>query len=131
MGTTKDRDFPSTLLGSWLIHIFWQPFESSTPFVERDGYAWCIRCHTNRQSAKCKRCKKPVTDLVVSALGSEWHNNCFSCSVSKPQITINESGIADMFFQECGSQFENGVYFLRDGTEDPVCLACEEIRLKA
>lgn len=58
------------------------PFDSTTPFVEKDGYAWCVGCHTNRYSSKCCKCKKPVTDLVVKALGSDWHDKCFVCMVS-------------------------------------------------
>ena len=58
------------------------PFDSTTPFVEKDGYAWCVNCHTNRYSAKCKGCRKPVTDVVVKALGFEWHAGCFACVVS-------------------------------------------------
>lgn len=62
------------------------PFDASTPFVEKDGYAWCCDCHTNRYSAKCRKCRKPVTDVVVKALGSEWHANCFCCLVSGLQV---------------------------------------------
>lgn len=58
------------------------PFDSSTPFVEKDGYAWCVGCHTNRYSTKCRKCRKPVTDTVVKALGAEWHVGCFCCVVS-------------------------------------------------
>lgn len=57
------------------------PFDSTTPFVEKDGYAWCVGCHTNRYSSKCRKCRKPVTDLVVKALGSDWHDKCFVCMV--------------------------------------------------
>lgn len=58
------------------------PFDSSTPFVEKEGYAWCVGCHTNRFSTKCRKCRKPVTDTVVKALNAEWHLNCFVCMVS-------------------------------------------------
>lgn len=58
------------------------PFDARTPFVEKDGYAWCVGCHTNRYSSKCRKCKKPVTDVVVKALGWDWHGNCFVCTVS-------------------------------------------------
>jgi paxillin len=81
--------------------------------VEKDNYAWCINCHTNRYSAKCKKCRKPVTETVVKALGAEWHEHCFACT-------------------ECGGQFNDGRYFLRPGREtEPFCPACEERRLKA
>ncbi|KAK4560515.1 hypothetical protein LTR86_005712 [Recurvomyces mirabilis] len=88
------------------------PFDSSTPFVEKDGYAWCVNCHTNRYSSKCRKCKKPVTDLVVKALGSDWHDKCFVC-------------------MECNGEFDDGRYFLRGESRDPVCVRCEERRLKA
>ncbi|QDS74631.1 hypothetical protein FKW77_009122 [Venturia effusa] len=89
------------------------PFDSSTPFVEKDGYAWCINCHTHRYSTKCKKCKKPVTDTVVKALGAEWHENCFCCT-------------------ECNGRFADGRFFVRQpGGQEPYCPGCEERRLKA
>jgi hypothetical protein len=66
------------------------PFDSSTPFVEKDGYAWCVNCHTHRYSTKCKKCRKPVTDTVVKALGAEWHMGCFCCMVGhRSSIMMN------------------------------------------
>ncbi|EKG19154.1 Zinc finger LIM-type protein [Macrophomina phaseolina MS6] len=88
------------------------PFDSSTPFVEKDGYAWCVNCHTNRYSTKCKKCRKPVTETVLKALGFEWHPNCFVCT-------------------ECSGEFVDGRYFLRGEEKNPVCVKCEERRLKA
>lgn len=58
-----------------------QPFDPSKPFVEREGYAWCVNCHANRFSTKCKKCRRPVTDTVLKALGAEWHPDCFCCAV--------------------------------------------------
>ncbi|KAF2761624.1 hypothetical protein EJ05DRAFT_507273 [Pseudovirgaria hyperparasitica] len=88
------------------------PFDASTPFVEKEGYAWCVGCHTNRYSAKCRGCRKPITEVVVKALGSEWHDTCFVCV-------------------ECKGPFDDGRYFLRGEEQDPVCVRCEERRLKA
>ncbi|GME50789.1 lim domain-containing protein [Neofusicoccum parvum] len=88
------------------------PFDSSMPFVEKDGYAWCVNCHTNRYSTKCKKCRKPVTETVLKALGFEWHPNCFVCT-------------------ECSGEFIDGRYFLRGEEKNPVCVKCEERRLKA
>ncbi|KAF1817343.1 hypothetical protein P152DRAFT_504624 [Eremomyces bilateralis CBS 781.70] len=87
------------------------PFDAKTPFVEKDGYAWCVNCHTNRYSTKCRKCRRPVTDMVINALGAEWHNDCFCC-------------------MECNAPFPDGRFFVRsDGTE-PICVGCEERRLK-
>jgi hypothetical protein len=69
------------------------PFDSSTPFVEKEGYAWCVGCHTNRFSTKCKKCRKPVTDTVVKALGNEWHQGCFCCMVSQDTFLFCENGM--------------------------------------
>ena len=72
--------------GEWHVGHFFcaecgDPFDKSTPFVEREGFAWCVGCHTRRFSGKCKGCRRPITDLVVQALGGEWHEGCFCCVV--------------------------------------------------
>lgn len=107
------------------------PFDSNTPFVERDEYAYCVGCHTKRTSARCKECKKQILDEVtVEALGGKYHEQCFGCF-------------------ECGDGFgEEGRFFVREIAveptdkerrrgitrkmeEKPVCGGCEERRLKA
>ncbi|KAK6514374.1 hypothetical protein TWF506_008770 [Arthrobotrys conoides] len=89
------------------------PFDAKSRFVEKDKYAWCLGCYQKRYSSKCKKCKKPVTDTVVKALDADWHMECFCCF-------------------ECGSEFQDGRYFLRGGCDnDPVCTKCEETRLKS
>jgi hypothetical protein len=107
------------------------PFDLNTPFVERDGYAYCVRCHTRRTSARCRACKKQILDEVtVEALGGKWHETCFVC------------------FECTGGFGEEGRFFVRDVEvectekekrrgmkakmeERAVCQGCEEKRLKA
>lgn len=36
-----------------------------------------------------------------------------------------------MYMQECGGGFEDGRFFTRGDDEKPVCVGCEERRLKA
>lgn len=36
-----------------------------------------------------------------------------------------------MALQECNGEFTDGRYFLRGESKDPVCVRCEEKRLKA
>ncbi|KIW82667.1 hypothetical protein Z517_05694 [Fonsecaea pedrosoi CBS 271.37] len=108
------------------------PFSSTTPFVEgNDGYAYCVRCHTKRTSARCRGCKSPILDeITVEALGGKWHGACFVCC-------------------ECGGGFgDEGRFFVREVHVEPtdkekrkgitrkveeraVCGGCEERRLKA
>ena len=73
--------------GSWHVGHFFcaecgDPFDAKTPFVEKNGYAWCVGCHAGKFSGKCKGCRKPVVEGGVSALGAEWHAECFCCVVS-------------------------------------------------
>ena len=74
--------------GSWHVGHFFcaecgDPFDAKTPFVEKNGYAWCVGCHAGKFSGKCKGCRKPVVEGGISALGSEWHVDCFSCVVNQ------------------------------------------------
>ncbi|KAJ9272096.1 hypothetical protein DTO212C5_1859 [Paecilomyces variotii] len=104
------------------------PFNSETPFVEKDGFAWCLRCHSRRTASRCLGCKQPVLDdIVVTALGGQWHDKCFVC-------------------HECGAGFgPEGRFFVKQGepkrtakgriiggpVQLAVCERCEGIRLKA
>lgn len=72
--------------GNWHVGHFFcaecgDPFDAATPFVEKNGYAWCVGCHAGRFSGKCKGCRKPVVGEGVRALGGEWHGGCFVCVV--------------------------------------------------
>ncbi|EPS33556.1 hypothetical protein PDE_08518 [Penicillium oxalicum 114-2] len=104
------------------------PFNSTTPFVEKDGFAWCLRCHGRRTAPRCLGCKQHVLDdLVISAIGGQWHERCFVC-------------------HECGDGFgPDGRFFVREGepkrtakgriiggpVQLAVCERCEGIRLRA
>ncbi|KAL4787246.1 hypothetical protein BJX76DRAFT_319297 [Aspergillus varians] len=104
------------------------PFNSETPFVEKDGHAWCLNCHSRRTAPQCSGCKKPVLDdVVITAVGGKWHDSCFIC-------------------HECGDGFgPEGRYFVKEGepkrtakgriiggpVQLAVCERCEGIRLKS
>lgn len=89
------------------------PFDAKTPFVEKEGFAWCVGCHSTRTAVKCRGCKKGIMDVVVKAAGGDWHEGCFRCG-------------------ECAGGFDDGRYFLRDERDGEVvvCVRCEERRLK-
>ncbi|KAJ5868470.1 hypothetical protein N7534_003023 [Penicillium rubens] len=104
------------------------PFDSQTPFVEKDGFAWCLRCHSRRTAPRCLGCKQHVMDeVVITAIGGQWHERCFNC-------------------HECGDGFgPEGRFFVREGepkrtakgriiggpVQLAICERCEGIRLKA
>ncbi|KAH8697498.1 LIM domain protein [Talaromyces proteolyticus] len=104
------------------------PFNQETPFVEKDGFAWCLRCHSRRTASRCLGCKQPVMeDVVVTALDGQWHDKCFVC-------------------HECGGDFgPEGRFFVKEGeprrttkgriiggpVQLAVCEPCEARRLKA
>lgn len=58
------------------------PFDPQTPFVEKNGYAWCVNCHAGKFNGKCKGCRRPVVTEGIRALDADWHGDCFVCSVS-------------------------------------------------
>ena len=107
------------------------PFDSSTPFVEKDGYAYCVCCHTKRTSARCKECKRQILDeLTVEALGGKWHEECFRCDECKGDF--GEEGrffVRDVEVQPSEKERRRGIN--RKVEERAVCSACEERRLKA
>ncbi|RMZ79107.1 hypothetical protein DV738_g3476, partial [Chaetothyriales sp. CBS 135597] len=107
------------------------PFSSTTPFVEHNGYAYCVTCHTRRTSARCKACKQVILDeLTVEALGGKWHEQCFVCY--ECQGSFGSEGrffIRDVAVQPTDKERRRGI--LKKMEERAVCQACEEIRLKA
>ena len=79
--------------GEWHVGHFFcaecgDPFSPSMPFVEKDGYAWCVDCHCKRFSGKCAGCRRPIVNTVLKALGREWHEGCFCCKVYAPSYLI-------------------------------------------
>ncbi|KAJ4150885.1 hypothetical protein LMH87_011614 [Akanthomyces muscarius] len=89
------------------------PFEHGMTHIEKDGYAWCIKCQTQRterRAPKCRRCKKGVVGQYIQALGGEWHDECFRCA-------------------ECKGGFDDGQVFPRDDGSI-LCTSCRMIELK-
>lgn len=89
------------------------PFAHGMTHIEKDGYAWCIKCQTRRteqRAPKCRRCKKGVVGQYIRALGGEWHDECFRCA-------------------DCKGGFDDGQVFPRDDGSI-LCTSCRMIELK-
>lgn len=107
------------------------PFDSNTPFVERDNYAYCVRCHTKRTSARCRQCKTQILDeLTVEALGGKYHEQCFVCF--ECHGGFGDEGrffVRNVEVEPTDKEKRRGI--TRKMEECPVCGPCEERRLKA
>ncbi|KAK9444381.1 LIM domain protein [Metarhizium brunneum] len=93
------------------------PFEHGMTHIEKDGYAWCIKCQTKRterRAPKCKMCKKAVIGQYIQALGGEWHEHCFRCA-------------------QCEGGFVDGQIFTKEvkGVMVVLCTDCRTRDLKA
>ncbi|EPE03217.1 lim domain-containing protein [Ophiostoma piceae UAMH 11346] len=94
------------------------PFGAGATHIEKDGYAWCVKCQTQRterRAPKCRACGKAAIGQYVQALGAEWHDDCFRCAV-------------------CSGGFSDGQIFPRQGTGglmQVVCTGCRQRELKA
>ncbi|KAL0939416.1 lim domain protein [Colletotrichum truncatum] len=93
------------------------PFEKSMTHIEKDGYAWCIKCQTKRterRAPKCKKCRCAVIGQYIRALGGEWHEECFRCA-------------------SCKGGFDDGQIFPKEDGDKTVvlCTRCRIIELKA
>jgi hypothetical protein len=94
------------------------PFEHGMTHIEKDGYAWCIKCQTKRterRAPKCKKCRVAVIGEYIQALGGEWHEGCFRCAT-------------------CDGGFDDGQIFPTqvndDGSLTVVCTGCRMKELK-
>jgi hypothetical protein len=107
------------------------PFDSNKPFVERDGYAYCVSCHTKRTSARCRACKKQILEeMTVEALGAKWHEGCFVCFECQGGFGAEGRFFVRDIEVECTEKEKRrGMKVKME--ERAVCQGCEEKRLKA
>lgn len=104
------------------------PFSPTTPFVEKDGHAWCVNCHSKRTAPRCQGCKQLVLDdMIINALGGSWHSKCFNCYECGDVIS-HESGF---FVREGPPKLTAKGRQIGGPVKNPVCENCEKRRLKS
>ncbi|CAG2121204.1 unnamed protein product, partial [Medioppia subpectinata] len=54
---------------------------SPNNFKEKDGKPYCNKHFQEMFLPKCYGCKLPIADKVLTALGHNWHPDCFCCAV--------------------------------------------------
>ncbi|VDO91523.1 unnamed protein product [Heligmosomoides polygyrus] len=65
-------------------------------FFERNGRAYCEEDYHNQFSPRCAGCNGPIKDRCVTAVGKNFHLQCFTCS-------------------ECGREFGDDGFHEKDG----------------
>ncbi|KAI5295871.1 hypothetical protein KEM52_006651 [Ascosphaera acerosa] len=103
------------------------PFGPTDPFVEKDGHAWCVNCHSKRTAPRCAGCKQLVLDeMVITALGGNWHSKCFACCECGETIAHD----AGFFVREGPPKLTAKGRQIGGPVKKPVCENCEKYRLK-
>lgn len=94
------------------------PFMQGATHIEKDGWAWCVKCQTKRterRAPKCRKCRGAVIGEYIQAIGGEWHESCFRCAT-------------------CKGGFDDGQVFPKeveaDGTLVVLCTCCRMKELK-
>ena len=75
-------------------------FDVDDGFHEKDGKPYCKNDFFDLFANKCASCNLPITANYITALGVQWHPDCFVCS-------------------DCHCPFGNGKFFEIDG--QPYC----------
>ena len=79
---------PLLLISSWVLTM---PLRS-------------FQCHVNLHHPRCKGCKKPITDDLITALKGKWHPHCFVCESCKRPFE------GERFFEKDGKAWDEECY---------------------
>jgi len=86
-------------------------------FMEKDGKAYCEEDYFNMFAPKCGGCEKPIMAECITALGRQWHPNCFVCMECK------QSFGGGSFFDHEGKPYCEKHYHLQRGS---LCASCQK-----
>ena len=72
-------------------------------FIVHKGYPYCERCHISLHKPRCKGCKKPIVYDLITALGSKYHPECFTCNLCLQPFTDTQFFVKDgkAYDEEC------------------------------
>ncbi|KAI3482837.1 hypothetical protein L1887_54397 [Cichorium endivia] len=72
-------------------------------FIVHKGYPYCEKCHVSLHKPRCKACKKPIVDDLISALGGKYHPECFTCTACAQPFSDTQFFVKDAkpYDEEC------------------------------
>ena len=83
-------------------------------FHEKDSKAYCRECYYEKFAPRCRRCDKAIMEGFISALGAQWHPECFCCKVG---VVTDPSYLEQLLGPGCrGNQSVTGVHVNRSHT---------------
>ncbi|CAG7817040.1 unnamed protein product [Allacma fusca] len=112
-------------------------------FKEKSGKPYCEKDYHDLFSPKCSACHKPITDgKKTTALGRDWHPNCFKCAkcgcVLNPNKFYERDGIPyceddynDLFLPKCAGcsmPIKQNITRVMGKTWHPQCFRCIECK---
>ena len=57
-------------------------FDSECLFMQYDGKAYCQEDYASLFAGRCAGCQQNLMGEYISAMDKNWHNECFTCSVT-------------------------------------------------
>jgi paxillin len=85
-------------------------------YFEKNDKPYCNTCFAE-MGTDCKSCGKAITSNGISAMGSQFHKDCFGCQVCKKPFGPN-------FYQHEGLPFCEVHYLEKMGI--PICGGCNQ-----
>ena len=55
-------------------------------FYAKEEQMYCGPCHELKFLPRCRKCSKPITGSVITALAAKWHAVCFTCCLCHTAI---------------------------------------------
>lgn len=92
-------------------------FDQERGYHAHEQRPYCSDCYLARFAAKCVDCGKPIVSSFISALGGQWHVQCFVCAECRCEFA------AGAFFELEGRPYCETHFHARKGT---LCAGCHQ-----
>lgn len=118
-----------------------EPIKDSK-FQQHEGLPYCDDDYTKMFLKKCFACKQPIRNKIIRALGVEWHEEHFICTICQTNLCgtsfMEKNGIPyckkDFYEKfgekcaQCGQPLIDQAVIALDKKWHQNCFACEKCR---